>query len=86
MIKFQLGSRQKNDSPFIYKWGFECLGQVVEVSLTRSEWDKLKEKGRKIFSKSAQVKPYLNSVQRSINKKRRTASAPMKASHPEQSL
>lgn len=86
MIKLQWGSRQKNDSSLIYKWGFECLGKVVEVSLSRAEWDELKRKGRKIFSKSAQVKPYLNSVQRSISKKRKTSSSSMKTATQDNSL
>jgi len=70
MFKIRLGNDHKDESPYIYKWGMECFGQVVELSLSRKEFTDFKEKSRKFFSGRTKVKPYLESMRNKLKEKR----------------
>lgn len=70
MLKIRLGNDQKDESPYVYKWGMECFGQVVELSLSRKEFAGWKERSRTFFSGPKRVKPYLESVRTKIKERR----------------
>lgn len=70
MFKIILGNSKKEETPYLYKWGVECFGQVVEFSLSRKEFADFRDKGRKLFSGGKKVKPYLVSVKNRIKEKR----------------
>ena len=70
MFKIRLGNDHKDESPFVYKWGMECFGQVVEFSLSHKELTNFKEKSRKFFSGPTKVKPYLKSMRNKLKEKR----------------
>ena len=70
MFKIHLENGRKDQSQYIYKWGMECFGQVVEFSLSRKEFADYKEKSRKLFLGPTKVKPYLESVRNRMKEKR----------------
>lgn len=70
MFKIRLGNDHKDESPYLYKWGMECFGQVVEFSLSRKEFATWKEKSQKFFSGPKKVKPYLESMRTKMKERR----------------
>ncbi len=70
MFKIELGTGKNDGSPYIYKWGVECFGQMVEFSLSRKEFTDFKEKSKKFFLVRTKVKPYLEVLRNKINEKR----------------
>lgn len=70
MFKILLGNGKKEESPYIYKWGMECFGQIVEFSLSHKGLAEFKEKSQKFFSRRSKVKPYLESVRNKMKERR----------------